>query len=161
MNTLALFAATADQLHSYGTQVGRVMGVGDVVGLVGGLGAGKTTFAQGLAEGLQVPADRQVVSPTYALVNEHPGRVTFVHADLYRVEHAAELEELGLDEAFDQAAAALEWIDRFPQLAPPDHLLIQISIETQGRRLLASASGPRGRRLMAALIPHSSPSSTV
>ena len=80
------------------------MQAGDVVALVGPLGSGKTTFAQGIALGLEVAPDRHVASPTFALVNEHPGRVPFVHADLYRIENEAELAELGLDEAFDRAA---------------------------------------------------------
>lgn len=161
MNTLSLFAATAKELHDHGARLGRGMGVGDVVGLTGGLGAGKTTFAQGIAEGLEVPRNRQVVSPTFALVNEHPGRVTFIHADLYRIKDPAELEELGLEEAFDRAAAALEWIDRYPDVAPPDHLTIHISIEPEGRRLLVSAGGPRGDRLLAALILDTAPCTPV
>jgi len=56
------------------------LAAGDVLALTGPLGAGKTTFVQGLARGLDVPPDRHVASPTFALVNEHPGRVPLVHA---------------------------------------------------------------------------------
>jgi tRNA threonylcarbamoyladenosine biosynthesis protein TsaE len=149
---IALPAATADDMKEWGRRLGRAMGVGDVVGLVGDLGAGKTTLAQGIAEGLEVPRDRHVASPTYALVNQHPGRAPFVHADMYRLRSERELVELGLNETFDQAAVVIEWIDMFPQALPDDHLQITIAMAPDGARTLSlGPTGPRGRRLAAAL----------
>jgi tRNA threonylcarbamoyladenosine biosynthesis protein TsaE len=147
-----IIAASADDTRALAARLGRSMQVGDVVALVGPLGSGKTTFAQGLAVGLGVAPDRHVASPTFALVNEHPGRVPFLHADLYRIKDPAELAELGLDEAFDRAAAALEWADRFPEALPADRLTI--SFETQpdgGRRLRVKAQGSRAVALSNAL----------
>lgn len=153
-----LHAASPEATRALGVRLGQAMGVGDVVGLVGPLGSGKTTFAQGMAEGLGVDPGRHVASPTFSLVNEHPGRLPFVHADLYRVTDPAELAELGLEEAFDRAAAALEWIDRFPGLAPPDHLTIGFAPEaTGGRRLTVTASGPRSSALLNALTGPEAP----
>jgi tRNA threonylcarbamoyladenosine biosynthesis protein TsaE len=148
-------AATADDMQAIGRHLGHAMHVGDVVGLVGALGAGKTTLAQGIAQGLSVATDRHVASPTFALVNEHPGRVPFVHADLYRLTNEVELAELGLDEIFDRAAVVIEWIDRFPGAAPGDHLRIDIAMtassasaaEDQARTLSVRAHGPRSARL--------------
>jgi tRNA threonylcarbamoyladenosine biosynthesis protein TsaE len=145
-------AATAAEMQALGERLGRALQVGDVVALVGPLGAGKTTFVQGVARGVGVPSDRHVASPTFALVNEHPGRVPFVHADLYRVERVAELNELGLDDAFDRAAVAIEWLDRFPDAAPADRLELTLAIEADGaRRVTARGTGPRGSALAAAL----------
>jgi tRNA threonylcarbamoyladenosine biosynthesis protein TsaE len=147
-----LRAATAAEMQALGERLGRALRVGDVVALVGPLGAGKTTFVQGLARGAGVPADRHVASPTFALVNEHPGRVPFVHADLYRVERRAELDELGLDDAFDRAAVAIEWLDRFPDAAPPDRLELTLSIESDGtRQVSVVGTGPRGLELAATM----------
>jgi tRNA threonylcarbamoyladenosine biosynthesis protein TsaE len=149
-----LVAPTAEAMRRLGARLGQVMRVGDVVGLVGPLGSGKTTFAQGMAEGLGVPPDRHIASPTFALVSEHPGRVTFVHADLYRIEHAADLVELGLEESYDRAAAAVEWLDHFPDLAPADHLEVTIAPQADESRLLTlRATGPRAGSLAAALLP--------
>jgi tRNA threonylcarbamoyladenosine biosynthesis protein TsaE len=93
-----------------------------------------------------------VASPTFALVNEHPARIPFVHADFYRVERPEELRELGLEEAYDRATVALEWADRFPQIVPADHLRITFVPQPDGsRRLELDATGPRGRALIAAL----------
>lgn len=131
-------------MQALGARLGRCLGVGDVVGLTGPLGSGKTTFVQGLALGLGVAPERHVGSPTFALVNEHPGRVPLVHADLYRLEDRAELAELGLAEAYDGAAAALEWLDRFPDAAPADRLELTLDIGRDGTRsVVARAFGPR------------------
>jgi tRNA threonylcarbamoyladenosine biosynthesis protein TsaE len=149
-----LTVATAAEMQALGERLGRALAVGDVVALIGPLGAGKTTFVQGLARGAGVPPERHVASPTFALVNEHPGRVPFVHADLYRINDPAELGELGLAEAFDRAAVAIEWLDRFPDAAPDDRLEIAIEIDASGngaRRLTARGLGPRGAALAAAL----------
>jgi tRNA threonylcarbamoyladenosine biosynthesis protein TsaE len=145
-------AETAEAMRALGERLGRALRQGDVVSLVGPLGAGKTTFVQGLARGAGVPAERHVASPTFALVNEHPGRVPLVHADLYRITHAAELLELGLDDAFDRAAVAIEWLDRFPDAAHADRIELTIAIEPDGARLVSLAGrGPRGAALVRAL----------
>ena len=141
---MRLSATTAAELQAIAERLGRALQAGDVLALIGPLGAGKTTFVQGLARGLGVPADRHVASPTFALVNEHPGRVPLVHADLYRVADARELEELGLTDAFDRAAVAIEWLDRFPDAAPAERIELTIAIEPDGTRTLTFE--PRGGR---------------
>jgi tRNA threonylcarbamoyladenosine biosynthesis protein TsaE len=136
-----VLARTAAEMQELGERLGRLLAVGDVVGLIGPLGAGKTTFVQGLARGLEVPADRHVASPTFALVNEHPGRVPLVHADLYRIESERELGELGLAEAADRAAVAVEWLDRFPDAVPAARLEIDVAFN------LAAGAAPEERIL--------------
>jgi tRNA threonylcarbamoyladenosine biosynthesis protein TsaE len=155
---VVLTAETAAELQELGERLGRVLAVGDVVGLTGPLGAGKTTFVQGLARGLGV-RDRHVASPTFALVNEHPGRVPLVHADLYRIERPEELEELGLAEAPDRAVLAVEWLDRFPEVAPAERLDVEIAIGEGGpRRLTFRARGPVAAARLAALAAAKPPS---
>lgn len=153
-------------MQTLGRRLGRALAAGDVVGLIGPLGAGKTTLTQGIAVGLEVGADRHVASPTFALVNEHPARVPLVHADLYRVNDAAELAELGLVEAFEAGATVIEWLDRFPDAAPTDRLELRIAFAENdagggasgdggggdGRTVAVHAGGPRARRLAAALL---------
>ena len=149
---LVIAVSTAQATRDLGARLGLALEVGHVLALVGPLGSGKTTFAQGLAVGLGVAPDRHVASPTFALVNEHPARIPFVHADFYRVERPEELRELGLEEAYDRATVALEWADRFPQIVPADHLRITFVPQPDGsRRLELDATGPRGRALIAAL----------
>jgi tRNA threonylcarbamoyladenosine biosynthesis protein TsaE len=147
-----LDAATAADTQAIAERLGRLLAAGDMLALTGPLGAGKTTFVQGLARGLDVPPDRHVASPTFALVNEHPGRVPLVHADLYRIEDARELTELGLVDAFDRAAVAIEWLDRFPDAAPADRLHIAIDFApNDARRLTFTPTGARATALIAGL----------
>jgi tRNA threonylcarbamoyladenosine biosynthesis protein TsaE len=149
---MTLTATTAADLQAIGERLGRALAVGDVLALVGPLGAGKTTFVQGVARGVEVAADRHVASPTFALVNEHPGRVPLVHADLYRINDARELDELGLADAFDRAAVAIEWLDRFPDVAPAERLTIEIEIPSNGgRNVTFRARGARAEALVAGL----------
>jgi tRNA threonylcarbamoyl adenosine modification protein YjeE len=143
---------SAAETQRLAARLGAALQVGDVVALTGPLGAGKTTFVQGLARGLGVPEERHVASPTFALVNEHPGRIDFVHVDFYRIRNPAELPELGIEEAYDRAATAIEWAERFPDLLPTDVLHLEIKVEETGGRILeARASGPRGRSMVRAL----------
>src|SRR5258705_7953600 len=86
-----------DETAALGERLGRVLEAGDVVALIGDLGAGKTAFVQGMARGLEVTSQR-VASPTFTLVNEHPGRVPLYHIDLYRLTRADELVEIGFEE---------------------------------------------------------------
>jgi tRNA threonylcarbamoyladenosine biosynthesis protein TsaE len=99
--------------------IGRRLDRGLTILLYGDLGSGKTAFSQGLARGLDVPADYAVTSPTYTLVNEYPGRFPFYHVDLYRLPEPVDPYDLGLDDLFDgSGVAAVEWAER---LHPDDH----------------------------------------
>jgi tRNA threonylcarbamoyladenosine biosynthesis protein TsaE len=143
---------SAGAMRRLAIHVGRVLQIGDVVALTGPLGAGKTTFVQGLAEGVGVPAERHVASPTFALVNEHPGRIDFVHVDFYRIQSPAELPELGIEEAYDRAATAIEWAERFPDWLPDDTLHLVLEVEDSGSRVVrVQSSGPRSQALLRVL----------
>jgi tRNA threonylcarbamoyladenosine biosynthesis protein TsaE len=98
--------------------------------LVGPLGAGKTAFAKGLGEGLGIDP-RRIASPTFVIAGEYPpgrpGAPHLVHADLYRVESAAELEAAGwLDWLEPGTLLAVEWGDRFPDALPREHLEVRL-----------------------------------
>ena len=101
--------------------IGGLLGAGDVLVLAGDLGAGKTTFTQGLATELGVTAP--VTSPTFVLVHEYAGRIPIVHIDVYRLEHLQEVHDLGFDELVGgDAVAVVEWGDILGPLLPPDRL---------------------------------------
>lgn len=127
-----------------GRCVGEHAPQGLLVKLGGPLGAGKTTLVQGLAEGLDVPANTQVRSPSYALMRVHEGgRLPLVHVDFYRLTEPDELLELGLEEWLgDRAVVAVEWADRFPDELPSDGLAIDLAYPSRGEGRDATLSWP-------------------
>jgi tRNA threonylcarbamoyl adenosine modification protein YjeE len=152
-STRQLRVDSARAMIDLAARLGRALAVGDVVALTGPLGAGKTTFVQGLAEGMGVPSERHVASPTFTLVNEHPGRIPLVHVDLYRIGSPAELPELGIEEAYDRAATAIEWADKYWELLPRDALHVAIKVHGDARELELRGCGPRSQRLLSTLVP--------
>jgi len=97
-----------------------------VVLLIGNLGAGKTTLAKGIAEGLGAAPAEEISSPTFTLIHQYSEKL--FHIDLYRLDTIGEVRTLGLDEIFDREAVVLvEWGERFPELMP------EISIEVHLR----------------------------
>jgi tRNA threonylcarbamoyladenosine biosynthesis protein TsaE len=110
--TKTVTTRSESETAAIGRELAATLSEGAVVLLCGDLGAGKTAFVRGLAEGLGLePAD--VSSPTFTLVQEYRGgRVPLVHADLYRVTDSREIDDLGLDELGSEAVLAIEWADK-------------------------------------------------
>jgi len=127
----------ADTL-AIGRRIGEALAPGDVVGLVGPLGAGKTYLAKGIAGGLGVADDRQVCSPTFVLVNEYVGRVVIYHIDAYRLSGAAELLSLGFEEMCTCGAVVMvEWADRVSSAITGAALWIELSAQGESERCLS------------------------
>ncbi|MGV3720887.1 MAG: tRNA (adenosine(37)-N6)-threonylcarbamoyltransferase complex ATPase subunit type 1 TsaE [Actinomycetota bacterium] len=132
-----------------GAALGRLLAPGDVVTLSGDLGAGKTTFSQGIGLGLGV--DEPVTSPTFALVHEYEGRIPVWHLDTYRVGGAAELVDLSWDDLLAGGGAVLvEWPERIAEALPPDRLEVRLSSDGIDSRHLQFV--PHGLRMTALLL---------
>jgi tRNA threonylcarbamoyladenosine biosynthesis protein TsaE len=102
---------------------------GSVILLIGDLGAGKTAFVRGLAEGLGVPGEA-VSSPTFTIMQEYRGgRLPLYHVDLYRLGDPREVEDLGLDEIAADGVLAVEWAERLPD---PPYDAIRVALEHSG-----------------------------
>ena len=117
-----------------GREAGLAAGAGDTIALVGDLGAGKTHFTKGLAEGLGFNGD--VTSPTFSLVQEYRGgRLPLFHFDFYRIESADELLALGWDDYLDEAGVVVvEWADKLPDLLPTNARWLRFSLSPDGTR---------------------------
>lgn len=127
--------------QAIGRALGAALGPGDVVGLVGPLGAGKTMLAKGIAAGAGVVDPRRVTSPTFVLVNEYEGRLRLHHIDAYRLHDERELDALGFDEFAEHGAVVVEWADRVAAAMPAGSLTITITPAGDTRRTLHCEAG--------------------
>lgn len=114
-----------DETRAVGRRLGETLAPGAFLGIAGPLGAGKTRLVQGLCDGLGVDP-REVMSPTFALVNTYRGRHPVLHADLYRIEDAEEVEATGMLDEAATSVTLVEWIDRVPELVPEGGLWADI-----------------------------------
>lgn len=120
-----------------GKNIGSRLLPGDVVALVGELGAGKTQFIKGLAAGVGVGKPTYISSPSFTLINEYAGRAPFYHIDLFRLKGENEAGELGLEEYFQGGGiTAIEWADKIPSLLPKEILWIHIHYTGKNSRSL-------------------------
>ncbi len=140
-----------EQTQAFGQRLGKIAYPGDVILLVGKLGAGKTCLTQGIAWGLGIK--EYAASPSFVLVRELYGRLPLYHIDFYRLENLEEIDELGLDEYFyGKGVSVVEWAEKALELLPPENLLIEMEhVAENERRLRLKPTGRRYRQMLAQL----------
>jgi tRNA threonylcarbamoyladenosine biosynthesis protein TsaE len=138
---------SAAETERLGESLAPILETGDLVALVGELGAGKTRFVTGLARGLACGA--RVRSPSFAITNEYHGRLLLLHLDLYRLT-PADTETLGLEEYLERGVVVVEWGDRLPARHLAEALLLRFEGEDETRVVTATAGAGRGRALLEA-----------
>lgn len=129
--------------NDMGKKFSEILGPGDVILLSGELGGGKTTFIGGIAFGLGIK--EELTSPSFTIINEYPiGRKKFIHADLYRIDGVAEIEQLGIsDYLYDRKnIVCIEWGDKLAEFLEKDFLLVDFKydIDAEEKRKLAFSS---------------------
>jgi tRNA threonylcarbamoyladenosine biosynthesis protein TsaE len=144
---LSKSVADTDRL---GRRIGRALQGGEVIALYGELGSGKTALVRGMAAGLGA-SPQSVSSPTFVLIHEYHGRLRLAHADLYRLDSAAELRHIGLSDYDDgRTVTAIEWAGKAGDELPADRLEIHLQHRSPGVREIALVpGGARARRLLA------------
>ncbi len=136
-----LRSSSPDETIQIGRDLAGCLAPGDVVALVGPLGAGKTQLTKGIALGLGVSDSRLVNSPTFVLVNEYQGRLPIHHLDAYRLKGAGELEALGFEEmCAGDAVVLVEWADRVVDAVPTNALWIDLTVTSDQERTLSFRS---------------------
>jgi tRNA threonylcarbamoyladenosine biosynthesis protein TsaE len=126
-----------------GALLGKYVTEGLVIALSGELGSGKTCLVQGIAEGLGLPGDHYVTSPSYVLVNEYAGAPRLFHLDLYRIDNVLQLDDTGIEEMlYSDHVTVIEWAEKMAALLPKERLNVFISImDDQTRDFHLTASG--------------------
>ena len=132
--------------QALGAALGRLLGPGSVVALHGELGAGKTTFTQGLARGFGV--EEPVTSPTYLLCSEYPGAIPLLHLDAYFQQRMDALLAEGLVERFRRSCVVIEWAEQVEEWLPGDRIEVALEGVGEERLLVLSATGPASRALL-------------
>ncbi len=141
---LVLCTTKVDETQAVGAALAGLAHAGDLLLLMGELGAGKTAFTQGFARALGVAVP--VTSPTFTLVHEYAGRLRLHHLDVYRLERYGELADLGLSELLDDGGVTLvEWGDAVAAAFPADHLEVRLTFGEgdDDRRIELHAAGHR------------------
>lgn len=142
-HTLDFISHSEEQTRRLGMRLGQLLSGGEVIGLQGDLGTGKTRWVQGIGAGLGVTGT--IASPTFNLINEHKGRLTLYHVDLYRVSGLAEAWELGLEEyLYGRGVCCIEWAERAGAMLPPERLWISLRyVDEAKRRVTMRGEGDR------------------
>ena len=150
---LELYLDTEAATAALARSIADALEAGDVVGLEGGPGAGKTSFTREAVHGLGVPEETAITSPTFALLHQYEGRLPIGHADLYRLADEVEIEELGLEELLDEGAVLfVEWGRKFPAMAARTAIWVELEIVSDdARRVRLRAEGARGDAIISAL----------
>jgi tRNA threonylcarbamoyladenosine biosynthesis protein TsaE len=131
----SFISGSPEETVEIGRIIGEILMPGDVVALIGDLGAGKTCLAQGIARGLGVSERYHITSPTFTLINEYPGRIPLIHLDIYRLQGAGDLAELGYEEYFyGDGVAVVEWAEKIKDILPGDTMFINLNHVDENQR---------------------------
>jgi tRNA threonylcarbamoyladenosine biosynthesis protein TsaE len=145
---------SARATSALGERLGALLQPGDVVALVGELGAGKTQLVRGICRGAGVP-EAEVASPSFAIVATYRGHVPIHHADLYRVADEDELYGTGFSDLVGgEGALLVEWADRMPGMLPEERLEVRLEHDARSpstRHVTLLGTGPRHAALARAL----------
>ncbi len=149
--TMVIESRSPHETKSWGRRLASLLEGGELLGLIGDLGAGKTCFIKGLARGLSL-REEDILSPTFTMIQEHHGRFPLYHIDLYRLEEAT-LDDLGLREyLFSEGVAAVEWFERLRGGAEMEYLAVRISYAGANiRRIELSAVDSRHSQIISKL----------
>ncbi|MBN2342169.1 MAG: tRNA (adenosine(37)-N6)-threonylcarbamoyltransferase complex ATPase subunit type 1 TsaE [Deltaproteobacteria bacterium] len=153
MNAVKFHITNEEESIAFGIKLATHLKVGDVVGLGGDLGAGKTFLSHAICRALGVPQSQPVNSPTFTLINEYScERFPIYHMDLYRLGEPDELYDLGLWEYYDGNGICLvEWFDKFDDLWPEEALMLQIQLGDGEQRIIHASGSGRGSEIVKAL----------
>lgn len=138
-----MISNSIDKTIEIGAKLGKSLRAGDVVALIGDLGAGKTVFTKGIAQALGVRNIRYVNSPTFVIIKEYKGRLPLYHFDLYRLNKSSVLDAENFEEYFyGDGVTVVEWADKISKLLPKRHIEVRLSVAGEGKRKIKIRKRP-------------------
>lgn len=146
---MELILKNTKDTEQFGYKLGKILKGGEIICLIGDLGAGKTTMTKSIAKGLDV--EEYVTSPTFTLINEYRGRVPLYHFDVYRLEKVESIYDLGFEEYFySNGVSIIEWANKIKNVLPEDVLTIEINrgSNDEERILNIYGSGERNKSII-------------
>ena len=145
----AFITNNPEETKCLGKKIGELLKQGNVVALIGNLGAGKTVIANGLCAGLGVK-EGYITSPTYTIINQYDGRIPVYHIDLYRLNNSKELYNLGWDEyIYGYGACIIEWADKAREMLSEEYLMVKIELTgNEKRKIILQAKGASYKSLL-------------
>jgi len=125
------------ETRKLGEVIGNCLEQGDIVGLIGDLGAGKTCMTKGLAASMGVSDQYEITSPTFTIINEYPGDMTFWHVDAYRLESSREMIDAGFEDFFNSGGVVvIEWAEKILDILPPGALFVTFEYVDETTRII-------------------------
>ena len=144
---ITISSLSEEETRTKGKILSKNIQIGDLIFLIGELGAGKTRFVQGLSKGINSPQIAR--SPTFVLITEYIGDIILYHCDLYRISIPEEVVDLELEELLDKGALVVEWPEKGGEYMPDPDLIISTKInQDNSRKLLFFSYYERGKTLL-------------
>ncbi|MFA6078323.1 MAG: tRNA (adenosine(37)-N6)-threonylcarbamoyltransferase complex ATPase subunit type 1 TsaE [Candidatus Omnitrophota bacterium] len=132
---MKIISNSIEETSMIGTRLAAKLKKGDVVALIGQLGAGKTVLTKGIAKGLGVKDVQYVNSPTFVIIKEYEGKMPLYHFDLYRLSGPGSLDEICYDEYFyGDGVSVVEWADKIKSILPKKRLEVRLSVAGENKR---------------------------
>lgn len=130
-----MISDSIEETIAIGEKLGNKLKPGDVVALIGDLGAGKTVLTKGIAKGMGVRNVKYVNSPTFVIIKEYRGRLSLYHFDLYRLNRSSVIDAENFEEYFyGDGVTVVEWADKIRKLLPKRYIECRLSVKGEGRR---------------------------
>ncbi|SHK62514.1 tRNA (adenosine(37)-N6)-threonylcarbamoyltransferase complex ATPase subunit type 1 TsaE [Tepidibacter formicigenes] len=139
------------ETRGIGYRLGKLLNKGNVVCLIGDLGAGKTTITKSIANALDV--HDYITSPTFTIVNEYEGRLPLYHFDVYRISSSEEMYEIGFEEyIYGQGVCIIEWANLIEDILPDNYLKVELNYKEEGREMILTPFGSEYEKIVEELL---------
>ena len=146
-----IYLKNEEETGEVGYRLGQLLNKGDVVCLIGDLGAGKTTITKSIAKALEV--EDYITSPTFTIVNEYDGKYPLYHFDVYRISSSEDMYEIGFEEyLYGEGICIIEWANLIEDMLPDEYIKIELNYKEEGREMILTPHGKHYENIVKEII---------